>query len=298
MSIRPDPDLAITAWLTDEARDGAQERLLSAIREQVESTHQRRPLWPARRIPTMNTFTRFAAAAAAVAVVAVVGMRLLPSQGVGPGSSATPSPTRSAPSATPAPSGAAGPSALPGSGALTPGTYIIGDPFRLEVSMDLGEGWNVWGGLSGAGASIYKDSPDPPNGRAIVVTIVNLVYTDPCDDNKGTTDPGPTPNDLAVALAKQPRTQASAISDVTLAGYSGKYVEYTFGGPEVGGCFQIDRWPMAVGPRQAVLNESDKVWILDVEGARLVIDVASFPGVSAAGHAEMLAIVNSIKITP
>ena len=299
MSIRPDPDLAIAAWLRDEAQDGAPERLLSATRQQIESTHQRRVLWPARRSTAMNSLARFAVAAAAVAVVAVAGINLLPGQG-GPGGPASPSPSATpvptvvpTPTLTPLPN----PAALPQFGPLAPGTYIIGDPFQLEVSMDVPAGWNIWGAVSSAGAGIFKDSPDPPAGKAIVVTIVDAVYADACDVSKGMIDLGPTANDLATALANQARTQASAISDVTLAGYSGKYVEYTFEGP-VAGCASLKRWAMSVGPREAIADEHDKVWILDVDGAMLVIDAASFSGASAADHAEMRAMVNSITITP
>lgn len=31
MNVRSDPDLAITAWLVDEARDGASERLIDLL---------------------------------------------------------------------------------------------------------------------------------------------------------------------------------------------------------------------------------------------------------------------------
>jgi hypothetical protein len=294
MSTRPDPDLVIAAWLTDEAREGAPERLLSATRRQIESTRQRRAWWPVWRDPNMTSGLKLLIAAVGVVIVAVVGINLMPGQGVGPGSAATPSPT---PSPTPAPSVALGPTALPIDGPLAPRTYIIGDPFQLEVSIDVPDGWTVWGGVSGAGAGIYKDSPNPPAGKAIVITIVDEVFTDACDVSKGRTNPGPTANDLATALANQAKTQASAISDVTLSGYSGKYVEYTFAGPTAA-CPELNRWLMIVGPRQAVADEHDKVWILDVDGALLVIDAASFSGASAADHAEMRTMVNSITIAP
>ena len=189
------------------------------------------------------------------------------------------------------------PTGLPDSGSLAPGTYIVGDPFPLEVSIDVPAGWFVWGGVSSAGAGIFKDSPDPPAGKAIVVTIVEDVYADACDTSKGMIDLGPTANDLATALANQAQTQASAISDVTLDGYSGKYVEYTFEGPTPE-CPSLKRWQMVVGPREAIADEHDKVWILDVDGAMLVIDAASFSGASAADHAEMRRMVESITITP
>jgi hypothetical protein len=244
---------------------------------------------------------QFAVAAAAVVVAGVVGVGLMTGTGVGGQLTASPPASTTAPSVAPtpsvAPSVAAGPTALPLSGPLAAGTYIIGDPFRLRVSMDVTPGWHVWGAVSSAGAGIFKDSPNPPAGMAIVVTIVDEVFMDACDMNKGNLDPGPTANDLAVALANQAGTQASAITDVTLAGYSGKYVEYNFVSPNPD-CVSLDRWPMSVGPREAIRDEHDKVWILDVDGVRLVIDEAYFPGASAADLADMRAIVESMTITP
>ena len=58
----------------------------------------------------------------------------------------------------------------------------------------------------------------------------------------------------------------------------------------------LARFPATAGDRQALWNEHDKVWILAVDGVRLVIDAFSFPGATAADHAEIQAIVDSIRI--
>lgn len=288
----------VRSWL-QEGATVLPDRVLDTVLDQLPATPQRRATWPARRLTEMNNPIRFAIAAAAVAVIAVVAIRLQPSSGIAAQPTPPPiaSPIASA-SPTSAPSLAVGPTALPASGSLAARTYIIGDPFRLEVSMDVTEGWTVWGGVSSAGAGIYKDSPDPPAGKAIVVAIVDEVYIDPCNRTKGTTSPGPTPNDLAMALANQPGTQASAISDVMLGGYTGKYVEYAFDSASEPGCAELVRWAMSVGPRQAIVDEHDAVWILDVDGARLVIDAAWFTGATPADLADMRAIVGSIQIEP
>ena len=52
------------------------------------------------------------------------------------------------------------------------------------------------------------------------------------------------------------------------------------------------------GQREALVGERDQVWILDVEGTRLVIDAASFEGTSEADVAEMRMIVESLTIEP
>ena len=123
---------------------------------------------------------------------------------------------------------------------------MIGDPFVLEVSLKIPEGWHVWAGLSRAGGAIFKESPDPPKGRGVAITTVDMLFKNPCDDQEGLTDPGPTTGDLATALANQPRTLAAPVTDVTLAGYAGSYVEYTFEGP-VAGCAALERWPTRSG---------------------------------------------------
>jgi len=92
MNTRPNPDLLIAAWLDEEARDGAPERLVEATRRQLVQTNQRRVVWPARRLSPMNI--RIAVAAAAI-VVAVVGAYLILPRPSEPGASTTPSPSPS-----------------------------------------------------------------------------------------------------------------------------------------------------------------------------------------------------------
>jgi len=92
---------------------------------------------------------------------------------------------------------------LPGSGDLAAGTYVIEDPFPLNVSMTIDDGWNIWSGITTAGAAIFKESVDPPRGSGVIVVLVDNVYTDPCDQFAGLLDPplGPSVDDLATALA-------------------------------------------------------------------------------------------------
>lgn len=58
----------------------------------------------------------------------------------------------------------------------------------------------------------------------------------------------------------------------------------------------LNRSPTSLGGQQAFEDEHDRVWIPDVDGVHLVIDVFSFPGASAADHAEIQEIVDSIRI--
>lgn len=200
---------------------------------------------------------------------------------------------------TPSPDPEQTATALPAFGDLaSDSTYLIEEPFPLRVSLTLTDDWSVWAGTTGQGAAVYQVSPDPPSGRGIViVTVANLV-ADPCQPASGSLQPelGPTVEDLASGLAGQPSTEASEITDVTLSGYSGKHLEYSFTGP-TGGCGSLTRFQTVSGPRMAIAGEYDEVWILDVEGTRLMIDAFWFePGVTDEELEELRKVVESIVI--
>ncbi len=46
---------------------------------------------------------------------------------------------------------------------------------------------------------------------------------------------------------------------------------------------------------QQVAGQVDMLWILDVDGQRLLVDATYSPGTSAADHAELTAIVESLR---
>ena len=52
------------------------------------------------------------------------------------------------------------------------------------------------------------------------------------------------------------------------------------------------------GRRDALVNERDQVWILDVDGKRLVIDAFSFGGTSEADLEEIRTMIESLDIEP
>jgi hypothetical protein len=278
----------VRSWL-DEGVTELPDRVLDAVLDQLPATPQRRAWWPARRFPDMNMTAKYGIAAAAIVVAAAIGVMLIEPNVGGP----------QRPAATGTPPSTA--KTLPTSGTLSPGTYTIADPFPLRVLITTEGDWNVWSAITAQGAAIYQESPDPPNGRGVIVVLVDNVYANPCAPGEGLLDPplGPSVDDLAQALASQPRTDASPITDVSVGGYSGKYLEYTMTGPEAG-CevSALTRFPTVAGPRQAVQHEHDQVWILDVDGVRLMIDAFSFQRGTKAEIAELERIVESIQIEP
>ena len=107
MTARPDPDTSIAAWLQDEAPERAPERLLTASRDRIRSTDQRRAWWPAHQA---RSISRASLVAAAVVLAVALGGALLWFQRGLPavvGPSATPSASPSEPAVV-------GPSGTPG----------------------------------------------------------------------------------------------------------------------------------------------------------------------------------------
>ncbi len=292
MSTDRDVTRSVRSWLEDGVT-ALPDRVLDAVLDELPSTPQRRPaLSGARRFLLMNSPLRWGAAAVVVVGI-LVGLVLVYGDGGRGLGSSSPSPSASeaaSPSPTPVASGA-----LPSGGRVTQGSYTIADPFPIELDLEIGPGWTMWSaGVDATGVALYKTSPDPPAGLAIGFLIVDNVHADPCDLAAGEMDPpvGPAPMDLAEALLAQTGTESTDPEPVEIGGYRGVYLDYRNTGD--GECGSMQRWP----GRDALIGERDQVWILDVDGTRLVIDAASFEGTSEADVAEMRAIVEGLVIRP
>ncbi len=292
MSTDQDTTRIVRSWLKTDEHESA-DRVLDAALVEIDATPQRHAThWLARRFSPMSNPLRWGIAAVAVAAVLIGAWFVYGAGGLGIGSS-SPSPSASrtaAPSPTPVASGS-----LPQSGSVIQGSYTIADPFPVQLGLDIGPGWTMWtAGVEATAVAVYKRSPDPPSGLALGFLIVDNVFADPCDQSAGEMDPpvGPAPIDLAEALAAQTGTESTDPVSVEIDGYSGVYLDYTNTGD--GECGSMTRWP----GREALVGERDQVWILDVDGTRLVIDAASFEATSDADLEEMRAIVENLEIQP
>jgi hypothetical protein len=213
-----------------------------------------------------------------------------------PGSAATSS-------ATPIPS-------LP-FGALEPGTYVVStlDPgfdasHRITISVPSG-----WEGFGESAVLNFGSGPYPD--MAVGAGIVENTYAKPCRWESTALDPplGPQVDDLVAALANQQGRDATTPTDVTLDGYAGKYmelttpVEHSFRESPIdpancdGGEFRSWLYTDG-GSKYTQPGQHELLWILDVDGVRLVIDAKYSPGNSAQDRAELLQIVESIRIDP
>jgi len=290
MSKRPDPDLAITAWLVDEARDGASDRLIAATRQQIESTDQRRAWWPAWRFRQMNMPIRFAVAAAAVVAVAAAGIYLAPRQGGnGPGGLPTPSPSPS-PTATPQPLS---------DGPLEAGTVIatgLGPSESTSITFTVPDGWEGFA----RSCVLPVTGTTAPDGMGICFGEVNTgLYSDPCHGSTGAADVpvGPTVDELVDAFTAQTAYEVSTATDVTLGGYTGKRMDLQLP-TDVASCDLGEFYPWSGSIYAQGPDNRWRLWILDIEGDRLVVTASDFPGTSAEDRAEQQAIVDSIQIEP
>jgi len=159
---------------------------------------------------------------------------------------------------------------------------------------------------------VWHNTDDP--WLAISAWTVGTVARNPCHSRGHLYDPGPTVDDLVGALEAQSMRNATAPTDVTLGGYSGKYLEWSvpahmvvsgdssFAGCDVqpGGRREFTSWHSDNGhPRwQQMAGQVDRLWILNVKGHRLVIDATYSPDATQAERDEEGRIVESLQFVP
>ena len=198
---------------------------------------------------------------------------------------------------------------------LEPGAYFIdpdGDPSTpLRVVYEVPfEGWSMW-----IGAAKFADGG---HVGVSISTVTNLVRHG-CRDHSWADPPvGPSVNDLAAALGDLgPFRVTSPPKDVTIYGYSGKYLELTvpdlpvegqgddrrFTGCEEG---TLKSWVAFIDTAEegdavygySAPGHTEQFWILDIVGTRLMIEANWSPDPPRKHMAEMRAILDSIRIEP
>ena len=115
-------------------------------------------------------------------------------------------------------------------------------------------------------------------------------------------------NDLVAALAMQKARKPTTPIVISVDGYRGKAIDFTVSiDLDFATCDERDyrsytttNWD---GTDHGVRyhqgpGQTDRNWILDVDGHRLVINGSFFPGTSAADRAELDAMMASIRIDP
>jgi hypothetical protein len=283
-----------------------------AIRAELPSTRQIGPATGLMRDLNMSMKmsepVRYGLVAAVVVVAVVLGVSLL---GRGPDVGGEPeSPTESSqPTSSPSSSATSSVSALP-DGVLLPGTYSVRpqDISAPRIRLTVPAGWY------GAGFSVSKhNSIDAPDGAGVILWGGPFnVYEDPCgwSTSLPSSPTGPSVDELVTALAAQPMRDATAATDITLDGYSGKALELTvpadLGFDAATGFADCDEggyrsWisPDGLSFREhQAPGQHDRLWVIDVEGTRVVIDATFYAGTSASDTSELQAILDSIGFEP
>ena len=300
MKARRDPDDLIKAFL-DEGLNELPDRSFDAVRAALDSQRQWTVIGPWKE-PQIMTLARFALVAAAIAVLAVVAIRFLPSNNVGPAPAPTPTPTV-APTPSPSPTPVSSPGPLPTSGEVPAGTYAITDQTLTGVSrltLTVPAGWNV-------ADTIAKDAGTSTE-TMFTTWVVSDIFEDACkwDQTKIVSLVGMTPQQVVTALAAQKSRTASAPTSTTIGGYPAQQITLTVAPTlDTSTCTNgnLRYWPGA-GPDFGsgmccnLAGNIDTVYVVDVNGKRMVIVARHYPGSPAADVAELQAIVDSLQIQP
>ena len=174
---------------------------------------------------------------------------------------------------------------------LTAGTYAFGPLFDAsgkpfpKVLITVPNGWNSYEGLA------VESLTGTPRELAVSVWNVADVYANGCHWLGPMIHPGATVDELAAVLAARPLRNATTPAAVSFGGYHGKYMEWSV---PAGIQFQqsfaergfsdcdgstFKSWNDGSGDRyQQGPGQVDRLWILDVEGHRIVIDATYMPG--------------------
>jgi hypothetical protein len=132
---------------------------------------------------------------------------------------------KSSPRSTPVPTPA--PSFAPGVTALTAGTHalqVMGAGSYPGYTVVVPPGWFDLGGHF---VDRYPETGKPRPVLDLSVWDVGQVVRDPCHWQGQGFDPGPSVENLVAALVAQKMRNATTPTDVTLAGYAGKYLEWS-----------------------------------------------------------------------
>lgn len=152
-------------------------------------------------------------------------------------------------------------------------------------------------------------------GEQVVLGVsvwdVGRVPRNPCHSIGHLYDPGPTVDDLAAALAAQPMRHATTPVGVTLGGFHGRYLRWSVpahmvvtGDSNFAGCDAragghrdfVSWFGNGMGERwQQEAGQVDRLWILNVDGQRLVVDATYSPATTQSQRAEEDRVVHSLR---
>lgn len=241
----------------------------------------------------MNNSAKLALAAAAVVVAAILGIQFLGAgQNVGGPDLGDPTPSAPTPSLTPRP--------LAADGELEPGIYSVTRPDWTPVPFS----FTVPAGWANRIGFITKHAGETDE---VMFTpwIVTHIYANACQWEGTLFEVGSSTDDMAAALAAQGTREVSGPTDVTLGGYPAKRIELSVPADlDVATCDNggMMSWPASATdettgwtPRP---GQTDVVYIIDVDGARVLIGTTIGPDASDQDVMELEGVIASIHFEP
>ncbi|CUR54966.1 exported hypothetical protein [metagenome] len=180
---------------------------------------------------------------------------------------------------------------------LSEGRYAawgIGATLRYEV--DLPEGWRA---LSGT----YLNAPEDGHGILFVARVpkrITMLPRDPCRDHSLWLV-GPTVDDLARAMARQPVWKVSTPRHVTLAGVPATYLEVVLpASVDPADCVGQGVSEYEAGPDGMITTQSyrSRWWILEVHHQRFLVMARCYDTCTKRDVETMTTIAESITFLP
>lgn len=188
-------------------------------------------------------------------------------------------------------------------GELKAGTYAIstldrGFDASHRITMDIPDGYEG----SDNGWEVMKSGRTIRQKIRLSAWVIDDVYRDPCRwrSTKVDRSVSSSVDALVAALGSQRGVRTSTLTDVTVDGYAGTYMERTVpAGANLNDCDgdQFRVWLGTDGGRPYLdPGQRDLLWIVDVDGVPLVIDASLGAVTSAEDQAESAQIVGSVRI--
>lgn len=297
MSTEPETTRVVRSWLEDGVTV-LPDRVLDAVLDQLPATPQRRATWPARRLPEMHSAIKLALGAAAVVAVSLLGLSLLGGGGAPSIGGASPAPP-SSPAASPSPAPSPDPDPTPPPVAAN-GTAVPAGEYYMPITSTARAVVTVPDGMIGEGWAI-TNGQEPPFGSSLSFWTVANITVDPCAAEWLVPPVGESVDELVAALAERPDFVEGSIEPTTINGHQGRRLVLAV--PD-----DLDFETCASGRYIDWLNSSDgglrwsqgpgqleELFIVDVDGQRVVLDISSFPDTPTEDLARIRSIVDSIR---
>ena len=295
---------ATTEWL-EAGSDRTPPKAVDAVLLAIRTTRQDRVLPNPWRPINMNALGKALIAATAVVAVALAWINFGPSNnGIGAGPTPTPSPTP------------------------TPEILTTGDFKALQAghrytfpsrASNSGISFTVPSGWTGNNIMALKDYGDSgPAGPEVFAWPFDHGFKDPCTDHTPLSPAaGSGAAGLLSVIATEPGIEAGPITDVTVGGHAGKYVDYTVtvdpgtcpadvngGGfwiwgncppPVTIGCEMVGEGDRRYG---VSLNDRERAYAIDVDGTIVTFFGAQPADLLAADRTEFQQVLDSIEFGP